>query len=798
MEGVTEPQIAHCSACGCEMDITALGPYTNVVCPDCGHHTRVKCELDHYLLTNRYAAGGMSMVFAAEDTTLQREVALKVLNETYSGDEVRMEQFRHEAQITAALSHPHIVRVFTVGKAYGVYYIAMEMVSGGNLEQRMTSDGAIKEDEILPMTSEIIAGLRAAKDAGVIHRDVKPGNILFDGNGRVKIVDFGLALITHGGTAKAEEIWATPYYVPPEALDGLEEDFRSDIYALGATLYHALSGKPPIAEDTKSTREVRKAKESILPLAKVAPWLKPETCYLVDKAMALRPEQRFSSYQEMEEAWESAYHATEDDGAAEPIHSRERARRRKAPVKGGIGLIITGAIALVLATAAILIFLKNDDADVDGEQPTEDVAQEVITDAPDLTESGNYSPDVALQIGQMFRDSHALLKERKYDEAKEVFEKLRNHEQVKEPAGSWAGVEAVVATWLGGNSGDATTAIGELKEHMERRKISASSEMSVLVDQLSQPGVINNPQVSAGSMATVHLIAVAIKNWEIGAWDAAVPVFRKIQSMEIPQSNPLHVYRELSRRYLADYQLLKPFTDQSAPETLGEAQARSEQLKEALKKIQTRGRARFHIRVWQIRTLYQIRELREKEVQAGIEASKAPAYATVLPKYHQLVAAARYAEAAELLQDVSIKDADKKEREALVYLADSASAFLGSLEDVIPDSGVSMKILGVNNKVYSKILSAKSGGLNLQLENTEVFLAWGKILPDSVLNIHQKAFKHTLKNQEGQLRTEQAVCYAWLSGQYEKADRAANVLSDANKNFRKRWKRTVDSVKRKP
>ncbi len=129
------------------------------------------------------------------------------------------------------------------------------------LEQRISRVDAIGEEEMLPIAAEIISGLRAAKQAGLIHRDMKPGNILFDSMGHVKIVDFGLALVTHGGTAKAEEIWATPYYVPPEALDGEEEDFRSDMYALGATLYHALSGQPPLSDDSKSTRAVRKAKE---------------------------------------------------------------------------------------------------------------------------------------------------------------------------------------------------------------------------------------------------------------------------------------------------------------------------------------------------------------------------------------------------------------------------------------------------------------------------------------------------------------------------------------------------------
>ena len=365
MEGGDNLQIGHCSKCACQMDISALGPYTNVICPNCGHQTRFKCELDQYLLTKRHAAGGMSMVFVAQDTTLEREVAIKVLNETYSGDEVRMQQFQKEARITAALSHAHIVKVFTVGIAHGAYYIAMEMVSGQNLEQRMADEGAMKELEILPIAAEIIAGLRAAKQAGLIHRDVKPGNILFDASGHVKIVDFGLALVTQGGTAKAEEIWATPYYVPPEALDGLEEDFRSDIYALGATLYHALSGEPPISDESKSIADVRKAKESILPLAVVAPELHPETCNFVDKAMALRPEQRFSSYQKMQQACSRAQALLIGVVEPEEIEQEVSRRKRKRFRDSVLSIVALGGVILFLVAGGLYLTLKkiNDNQD---------------------------------------------------------------------------------------------------------------------------------------------------------------------------------------------------------------------------------------------------------------------------------------------------------------------------------------------------------------------------------------------------------------------------------------------------
>jgi len=793
MDGGQEQHIAHCSSCGCKMDISEMEPYTNVVCPDCEHHTRVKCELGPYLLTGRHAVGGMSMVFRARDVTLNREVAIKILNEEYSRDEKRMREFEREAMITAAITHPHVVRVFTVGKAYGHFYIAMEMVPGENLEQRISREDAIGEDVMLPIAAEIISGLRAAKQAGLIHRDMKPGNILFDSMGHVKIVDFGLALVTQGGKAKAKEVWATPYYVPPEALDGEEEDFRSDVYALGATLYHALSGTPPISDEKKSTRAVRKAKESIPPLCEVAPWLKPETCHMVDKAMALQPTDRFDSYADMEEAWNAAYKAMGGGGAADPIHSRERARRRVKTNRPWLSLIISSVVALVLVSAAVAIYLNKPKIDDIPEQEElivdaeNDTAEEVIDD------TAGYDPEVAARIARQFRVSHQMLREKKYDDAKELFVSLMKDKDVQEPTASWAGVEAVIATWLGGNSGDASASIAEVQKHMRERQATGDTRVGELGEQLAVTGIIRNVSVGQDSMEVVYCMAVALKNWEMGAWAEAVPIFQKVKEHRLAAGSPLLVYRDLAQRYLSDYARLKPLSEMALPGDIDSARARLGMLKDTLGSLQTRGRARFHIRVWQIRLHRHIKVLRELAKKAGEEAERAPNYAEVLPKFHAFIAEAQYTEASEILQDVTLEDHQEDARDAWVYLADSASAFLDGLEEVIPETAVAMKIDAVDGQGYQSMVGAKDGGIQVMGANGVVFLKWHEIKPDSVLLIHQKAFKQTLTTLEGQLRTEQAVCYLWLVGLKGKAGLAATRLAEVNKDFSKRWENTMES-----
>ncbi|MEO1844499.1 MAG: serine/threonine-protein kinase, partial [Akkermansiaceae bacterium] len=322
--------LATCPNCEGEMDVTEVGPYTRVRCPGCGDEVRVKTEMGSYRLVRRVAFGGMSVVFVARDPTLDREIAVKVLSEEYSADEKREKQFEREAKLTATVSHPNVVRVFTVGRAFDRFFIAMELVSGQSLEERMSVHGALPEADVISLALQVVDGLRAAQGAGLIHRDIKPGNILIDDSETAKIVDFGLSLLTEGGTVRAaEDVWATPYYVAPEALDHADEDHRSDIYALGATLYHALAGVPPIEAKEMSKRILREAKKNVTPLKIVAPWLSSEMVSTVEKAMEHEPARRFESYGKFRVSLETARGVLEARGAHVPVHGAVRAQRRE-------------------------------------------------------------------------------------------------------------------------------------------------------------------------------------------------------------------------------------------------------------------------------------------------------------------------------------------------------------------------------------------------------------------------------------------------------------------------------------
>ncbi|RYD25476.1 MAG: serine/threonine protein kinase, partial [Verrucomicrobiaceae bacterium] len=387
--------IAHCHACGSPMNVEYVPPFSNVGCPACGEQNRVKCEFGPYTLVRRHAVGGMSMVFAAHDPTLHREVALKILSEDFSADERRITAFEEEARITASFSHPNVVRVLTTGKAFGRLYIAMELVPGGHFEHQIQERGQIPEIEMLPLAIEIAHGLKAAHAAGLIHRDVKPGNILLDAEGHAKLVDFGLALVTQGGKAKAAEIWATPYYVPPETIEGFPEDFRSDIYAFGATLYHALAGKPSCGEETMSTTILRDAKKKVIPLSLAAPWLSEETCKIVQRSMAYDPKDRFQSYDELITRLDVALKRLQTGTAG--VSSGLAAKRRAKSKRQEIAAFVMAGLVLSAALGGGIWWVVRSGPQKQGGKPLTTARTPVLSDS---------DVETATQIATSYREAH--------------------------------------------------------------------------------------------------------------------------------------------------------------------------------------------------------------------------------------------------------------------------------------------------------------------------------------------------------------------------------------------------------
>jgi len=207
---------------------------------------------DRYDVDEVLGRGGMGEVYLALDKVLDRQVALKVLHRQYADDEEFVERFKREAQSAAALSHPNIVSTYDRGRSEdGTYYIAMEYLSGGTLKARVLEDGPLEARESAEVALQIAGALEAAHERGVIHRDVKPQNVLFTGTGLVKVVDFGIARAASVGTrTQTSVVLGTASYMSPEQALGRPVGPQSDLYSLGVVLYEMLTGTLPYEAET--------------------------------------------------------------------------------------------------------------------------------------------------------------------------------------------------------------------------------------------------------------------------------------------------------------------------------------------------------------------------------------------------------------------------------------------------------------------------------------------------------------------------------------------------------------------
>ena len=274
-----------CANCQQTINVAMQKPFTQIECPHCKSKLNVPAMLGPFMLLDVLGTGGMGAVYRAMDQSLGRFVAIKVMKKQLGDDQKLIESFLREARAAAALNHANIVQIYSCGEQSGQPYIAMELVSGGRLDLMMEGGTQIDESRLLEIALDVAKGLSAANEVNLVHGDIKPANILFDKHGVAKIVDFGLAQFVNRSQEKGE-IWGTPYYISPERARGGKADHRSDIYSLGATLYHALSGKPPFDGPTASDVVVARLRQPVPDILELRPDLNKITVDLINRMMA--------------------------------------------------------------------------------------------------------------------------------------------------------------------------------------------------------------------------------------------------------------------------------------------------------------------------------------------------------------------------------------------------------------------------------------------------------------------------------------------------------------------------------
>ena len=300
-------KLVACPHCGAKVFISGdLAPLEKTPCTKCAVPIMMPMRLRQFELRSEIASGGMGTVYNAYDTTLGRIVAVKLMKVEIAQDEDSVDAFAAEARACAALNHTNIIHIYTFDQEGPHKYLVMELADAGDLDGRIEKSKRVPELEVLDVGIKVTSALATALKHGLLHLDIKPGNILFNSDGEPKLVDFGLARKTDAEKDNYAPVFGTPYYIAPERVQQTGESFLSDMYSLAGTLYHALVGHVPFEAATVDEVVAAQIHTPLTPAHVAVPDISVPTSEALSKAMAKNPAERHGSYDEFRMALESA------------------------------------------------------------------------------------------------------------------------------------------------------------------------------------------------------------------------------------------------------------------------------------------------------------------------------------------------------------------------------------------------------------------------------------------------------------------------------------------------------------
>jgi hypothetical protein len=584
------PLINHCPECGKALDVGGIAPFSKIECPGCGAPVRVRTTMGQYEIVGLLGEGGMSQVFRATDRNLGREVALKILHQSLSSDSALTAMFEREAKLTASIVHPNVVKVYTVGQDHSYFFIAMEVLNATSLEQLIANKGALSESEVLGIALDVANGLKAAYDEDLIHRDIKPGNMLVTDDGMTKLVDFGLA-VQQGGADESEDLWATPFYVPPEKLDGAPDTFHGDIYSLGATLFHALAGKPPFEANTSSMEELKEIKKNVVDLKSVAPGLSKNTVKLVEKMMAYAPADRHQTYEEVISQIEEV--RKRQFGVMPVGKSRRRGKKKR----------VLAAVVLLFLIASIvsLVLYMNRDAAVEEAGLGIAGGERVISDGENT-------------ITGQFLAAREQLASGDYRSAEKIFLELVKTGAVPASTRIWSHYFLGLIQLFTGEevlSRESFAYVRELTPESSESNAAAIASLKKIATGLdgTLPLLEDEIQFTPDSMEVLALLSAGLKNWQLGELQSAMLHWKAFSERSAPSEFPwIERLKERIEPFRNDFALLEKLPNPSAGNSPEQLEKEAAELTGAIETLKTRG-ASVHLVRSRLKRIDDIRDL---------------------------------------------------------------------------------------------------------------------------------------------------------------------------------------------
>lgn len=736
----SDPHIHTCPTCSTLLDISEQEPFAKIQCPSCATEMRVRTQFDQYELLEPIAAGGMGMVYKARDTNLNRIVALKLIRKEFSEDHEYISKLETEAKVTASISHPNVVKVYSFGCAQGLYYIAMELVDKGSLDDLMTLQGRVAEIQVLEIGIQAAEGLRAAYHAGLIHRDVKPGNILFSDAHTAKIVDFGLAMPLEQAKEASEEIWGTPYYVAPEKLNHEPEDFRSDIYSLGGTLFHALAGRPPFEAANASLVALKHLKSQAVSLQTFAPDISSPTSYVINRTLAKNPDDRYQSYDELIE------HLTYARTKLLETLGKQREPKARVVVGGErqqkiTSYLLMGVTVAVLGVGAVFYAYKDEIAERNMTPAERERARLV---------------KLASEAESRFLEARKQLLQGQAAEAYVRFAMLNRRGNLPSASRNWSLALEGVGALCAGMAHPAKVAFTQLNE--EKYSTSEDPQLGNFFGELARVALRNTrePEASADLFGkegyeAIGLLVAGLKEWQFERFENAVFFFHRFLNARFEGSGEWMMgFKELAWKYLADYEAAKGLLEQLQKTKLQERVSLLPEVGAVKGKLQLRG------------ALYRY--------LVQVEASSTPRSADVATMKMVCDAAVQAAvdfEPEAGLQKLAAMNVPPFEQEAKAALLEqlkAVAAFKSSLVAHFQNTRYDGTSFDLKNggKVSGQLATVSATGIVVQTGSGDRNIPWKQLSPETIMRLAS----HKEELQSTQEASARQAPFLWEAGAY--------------------------------